>query len=162
MNGRLGRVWAASSKRGLVAIDFGITREQFVAAILRRTKREPTYAPRRLRKVTRQVREYLAGKRHHFDLSVDWSTVASSFQRRALRAVFSIPYGQTRTYGQIARQIGHPRASRAVGRCNATNPMPLVIPCHRVVGADGKLRGYGGAGGLHTKAWLIRMEHGPR
>jgi O-6-methylguanine DNA methyltransferase len=72
----------------------------------------------------------------------------------------AIPYGQTRTYREIAAQIGTPNAPRAVGRANATNPMPLVIPCHRVIGTDGKLHGYGGAGGLKTKRWLLTMEGG--
>ena len=70
----------------------------------------------------------------------------------------AIPYGETRTYGEIAAQIGTPNAPRAVGRANAANPMPLVIPCHRVIGTDGKLHGYGGAGGLKTKQWLLSME----
>ena len=160
MTVRLGRIWAAVSKHGLVAVDFGITRARFAAALHRQTKSDPTYAPLRLRKVTRQIGEYLAGRRRHFDLSIDWFSLASDFQRRSLRAVFSIPYGQTRTYAEIAREIGYPRATRAVGRANATNPMPLVIPCHRVIGSDGRLHGYGGAGGLRTKAWLIAMERG--
>ena len=79
-----------------------------------------------------------------------------SFQREALLATFAIPYGQTSTYGEIAMQIGRLRSARAVGRAEATNPMPLVIPCHRVLGSDGKLRGYGG--GLDIKKWLLRLE----
>ena len=75
-----------------------------------------------------------------------------------MQAVFSIPYGETRTYAEIAHQIGHAHAYRAVGRANATNPMPLVIPCHRVIGTDGKLHGYGGGDGLLTKEWLLKME----
>src|SRR5574341_385207 len=113
-----------------------------------------------LSEVTRQIKEYLEGKRHAFDIRIDWSVLSSDFQRAALRAVFSIPYGETRTYAEVAVQIGRPRAPRAVGRANATNPMPLVIPCHRVIGTDGELHGYGGAGGLKTKAWLLKMERG--
>ena len=105
-----------------------------------------------------QIKEYLTGKRRKFELTIDWLVLASDFQRDALKAVFSIPYGQTRTYAGIAAQIGHPQAFRAVGRANATNPMPLVIPCHRVIGTDGKLHGYGGKGGLKTKEWLLKME----
>ena len=91
---------------------------------------------------------------------MDWSALGSDFQRSALRAVAAIPYGETRTYGEIAAQIGRPQAPRAVGRANATNPMPLVIPCHRVIGTDGKLHGYGGRGGLKTKQWLLDLEKG--
>ena len=80
------------------------------------------------------------------------------FQREALQVVFRIPYGETCTYHDIAIEIGRPNASRAVGRANATNPMPIVIPCHRVIGRDGKLHGYGGGEGLKTKEWLLQME----
>ena len=107
---------------------------------------------------TRQIKEYLAGHRRTFDLKIDWSALGSDFQRVALRAVFAIPYGKTRTYAEVAAKIGHTGAFRAVGRANATNPMPLVIPCHRVIGTDGKLHGYGGKGGLKTKKWLLKLE----
>jgi methylated-DNA-[protein]-cysteine S-methyltransferase len=80
------------------------------------------------------------------------------FQAKALQTVYAIPYGETRSYGDIAAAIGQPRAARAVGRANATNPMPLVIPCHRVIASDGSLHGYGGPGGLRTKAWLLDLE----
>lgn len=157
---RLGEVWAALSERGLVAVDFGVSRAKFEAAVRKQTRGEVAYTPARLSEVTRQIKEYLEGKRHAFDIRIDWSVLSSDFQRAALQAVFSIPYGETRTYAEVAAQIGHPRAPRAVGRANATNPMPLVIPCHRVIGTDGELHGYGGAGGLKTKAWLLKMERG--
>ena len=107
----------------------------------------------------RQIAEYLQGQRQVFDLPVDWS-VLTHFQEQALRATYAIPYGQTTTYGAIARGMGKPRAARAVGRAEATNPMPLVIPCHRVLGADGGLHGYGAGKGLETKKWLLRLERG--
>lgn len=88
---------------------------------------------------------------------IDWSAL-HPFQRAVLQAVYAIPYGETRTYADIAAQIGREHAYRAVGRANATNPMPLVIPCHRVIGTDGKLHGYGGGEGLKTKEWLLRLE----
>ena len=155
---RLGEVWVAFSEHGLVTVEFGITRPTFEASVAKQTHCEIEYAPKRVAKATRQIKEYIDGKRRAFDLKIDWSVLASDFQRAALRAVFSIPYGQTRTYGQVAAQIGHPDAPRAVGRANATNPMPLVIPCHRVIGTDGKLHGYGGKGGLKTKKWLLKLE----
>ena len=93
----------------------------------------------------------------HFTLVIDW-TVLRPFQQAVLQATYEIPYGETRTYKEIAERIGRPRAARAVGRAEATNPMPLVIPCHRVIGVDGKLHGYGLAEGVKTKEWLLKME----
>ncbi len=154
----LGEVWAALSPRGLVTVDFGIPRASFDRAVRKQTGSKIEYAPKRVRDVLLQIKEYLMGRRRAFDFPIDWSVLSSDFQRDALRAVFAIPYGETRAYAEIAAQIGHPQAFRAVGRANAANPMPLVIPCHRVIGTDGKLRGYGGKGGLKTKAWLLKME----
>jgi O-6-methylguanine DNA methyltransferase len=154
----LGEVWAAMSVRGLVRVDFGISRTSFERAVRKQTKSEIEYIPNQVNDALHQIKEYLIGKRKGFDLKIDWSVLASDFQRDALRKVFSIPYGETRTYAQVAAQIGHPLAFRAMGRANATNPMPLVIPCHRVIGTDGKLHGYGGKGGIKTKAWLLKME----
>ena len=156
----LGEVWVALSERGLVAVTFGVSRKAFEGIVHKVTKGEMEYAPSHVREAARQIKDYIDGKRRMFDLPIDWSILSSDFQRAALRAVLAIPYGQTRTYAEIAAQIGHPNAPRAVGRANATNPMPLVIPCHRVIGTDGKLHGYGGAGGLKTKTWLLKMESG--
>src|SRR3972149_1082691 len=80
------------------------------------------------------------------------------FQRRVLLAALKIPHGQVTTYGEIARRIGHPKAARAVGQALGHNPIPLVIPCHRVLGADGSLHGYGAGKGVPTKAWLLTLE----
>ncbi len=154
----LGEVWAAISSRRLVRVDFGISRTSFERGVRKQTKSEVEYVPNQVDDIVHQIKEYLMGKQKEFDLTIDWSVLASDFQRDVLRAVFSIPYGETHTYAEIAAQIGHPTAFRAMGRANATNPMPLVIPCHRVIGTDGKLHGYGGKGGLKTKAWLLKVE----
>ncbi len=158
----LGPVWVAVSPAGLFAVEFGVSLRRFSVTLRKLIDLEPHQDTRHLLDYTRQLREYLGGKRRTFELPIDWSFISSDFQRTVLRRVLAIPYGETRTYGQIAGEIGHPKAGRAVGRANATNPMPLVIPCHRVVGSDGSLRGYGGAGGLRTKAWLLAMESGER
>ncbi|HEX8992894.1 MAG TPA: methylated-DNA--[protein]-cysteine S-methyltransferase [Anaerolineales bacterium] len=159
---QLGEVWAAASPRGLVAVEFGVSREAFEATIrqhgARRAPELRSAGHGTAEAAACQIAEYLAGRRRFFEVPIDWSVLASDFQRAALKAVAAIPYGQTRTYGQIAAQIGHSRAPRAVGRANATNPMPLVIPCHRVIGTDGTLHGYGGRGGLKTKRWLLELE----
>jgi methylated-DNA-[protein]-cysteine S-methyltransferase len=104
-----------------------------------------------------ELREYLEGQRRDFTFRINWD-IFRPFQKEALQAVFRIPYGETRTYSEIAAEIQRPRAYRAVGRANATNPMPIVIPCHRLIGVDGKLHGYGGGEGLKTKEWLLKME----
>lgn len=101
-----------------------------------------------------QLGEYFSGQRRQFDLPLGGQ--GSAFSRAVWQALLGIPYGQTRTYGQIAAQVGRPRASRAVGRACHLNPLVLVVPCHRVVGADGSLTGY--AGGMAVKAFLLALE----
>jgi methylated-DNA-[protein]-cysteine S-methyltransferase len=102
----------------------------------------------------RQLNEYFAGTRTAFDLTLDFA--GTSFQRKVWHALLTIPFGQTRSYGQIAEQIGRPSAVRAVGAANGRNPISIVAPCHRVIGATGKLTGF--AGGLETKAYLLDLE----
>ena len=156
-NTPLGDLWVAMSEEGLIAVEFKMSREEFEDYIQCSLGKPAGYAPERVKEALTQLKEYLAGKRRQFSIPIDWSRMAS-FQQAALKATFGIPCGETRTYGQIAAQIGRPRAARAVGRAEATNPMPLVIPCHRVIGADGKLHGYGGGEGVKTKEWLLKME----
>ena len=151
----IGNIWIACSERGLVAVDWEKSEAAFLKNLSRRIKTPLENNPRRLAHTESQLREYLGGERKRFTIAIDWSMMRS-FQREALLATFAIPYGQTSTYGEIAMQIGRPRSARAVGHAEATNPMPLVIPCHRVLGSDGKLRGYGG--GLDIKKWLLRLE----
>ena len=102
----------------------------------------------------RQLAEYFDGKRHAFDLALQPN--ATPFQARVHAALQRIPYGETRSYGAIAREIGRPEAVRAVGAANGNNPLPIVIPCHRVVGSNGALTGYGG--GLPAKRYLLNLE----
>lgn len=102
----------------------------------------------------RELEEYFAGKRHTFGFPI--AAKGTPFQQKVWRALQTIPYGETRTYKQIAEQIGHPKAYRAVGMANNRNPLPIVVPCHRVVGSDGKLVGY--AGGVDLKTKLLGIE----
>lgn len=102
----------------------------------------------------RQLREYFSGKRREFDLPLAPSGTA--FQRVVWRKLREIPYGATISYGELARRVGDPKASRAVGSANGKNPLPIVVPCHRVIAADGKLGGFGG--GLPVKRALLELE----
>lgn len=104
-----------------------------------------------------QIVAYLDGSLRKFDLPIDWTAI-SPFARAIRETCLKIPYATTVTYSQLADQAGHAGKARAVGNVNARNPLPLVIPCHRVVGKDGSLRGYLGPGGVKTKAWLLEME----
>lgn len=104
----------------------------------------------------RQLEEYFAGTRNSFDLELDF--VGTDFQKQVWAALLTIPFGETRTYSQIAEQIGNPSAVRAVGAANGRNPISIVAPCHRVIGASGKLTGF--AGGLEAKERLLRLEGG--
>ena len=107
-----------------------------------------------LRQAARQLDEYFAGERRTFDLGLKPS--GTPFQLEVLDALATIPYGETRSYGEVAAQIGRHKAVRAVGAANGRNPLPIVLPCHRVIGADGSLTGFGG--GLETKRYLLDLE----
>lgn len=138
------------SDQGLIAVEWANTQLDFDSYLL-------PFEPDAVVPYAEQLREYLEGKRREFTFQINWA-IFRPFQREALQAVFQIPYGETRTYSDIAIEINRPQAYRAVGRANATNPMPIVIPCHRLIGIDGKLHGYGGGEGLKTKEWLLKME----
>jgi len=109
------------------------------------------------REALKQLEAYFAGRLHRFELRL--APEGTPFQRQVWDALLEIPYGQTRSYGEMARRIGAPKAARAVGLANGSNPISIVIPCHRVIGASGKLTGYGG--GLDTKRRLLALERGP-
>lgn len=154
----VGRLVAAATPRGLVRLayeDFNGGTDVIVEALARRVSPRILEQPARLDDVRRQLDEYFAGRRQEFDLPLDWSLCAG-FGRRVLEATAAIPFGQTATYGAVAAQAGNPRASRAAGRALGANAMPIVVPCHRVVGASGRLTGY--TGGLERKVALLELE----
>ena len=111
--------------------------------------------PRRVDPIRRELDEYFDGRRREFDLPLDLTPVAA-FERAALDELARVPYGQMTTYGALAARIGRPKAARAVGGAMNRNPIPIVLPCHRVVGANGSLTGYGG--GLERKEHLLKLE----
>jgi len=104
--------------------------------------------------ITKQFDEYFRGKRRQFEVPLRFS--GTEFQRSVWNELLKIPYGATTTYGELAKRIGNPKAVRAVGLANGQNPIPIIVPCHRVIGANGKLTGFGG--GLQNKALLLRIE----
>jgi len=110
-----------------------------------------------LREAERQLQDYFAGRRTSFDLPLDFH--GTDFQKRVWAQLLAIPFGQTRSYGEIAKALGNPGASRAVGAANGRNPISIIAPCHRVIGASGKLTGF--AGGLEAKAHLLALETRP-
>lgn len=126
---------------GLCALRFAAAGEEMDAAPV-------------LLQAERELEEYFAGRRTAF--SVPLSMHGTPFQMAVWEALRDIPYGETRSYASLARQIGRPRACRAVGMANHVNPLPILVPCHRVLGADGRLTGY--AGGLNVKEYLLKLE----
>jgi methylated-DNA-[protein]-cysteine S-methyltransferase len=154
----VGTLVVAATPRGLATISY---EDRFggTDAVLDwvATKLSPRVleAPARLDDVRRELDEYFEGRRRDFDLPIDWA-LASPFGRRILKATAAIPFGQVSTYGAVASRAGNPKASRAAGRALGSNPIPIVVPCHRVIGASGQLTGY--TGGLHRKVALLEIE----
>jgi methylated-DNA-[protein]-cysteine S-methyltransferase len=155
MRSPAGRLKLVASRGGLVAIlwDADEKTERVRLPASKRQDRHP-----QLIKAERQLNDYFGGRRKRFSVKLDLR--GTPFQRKVWRALLKIPFGETRTYGEIARQLGHPTAARAVGAANGKNPISIVAPCHRLVGSDGKLHGF--AGGLKAKADLLKLECGRR
>lgn len=152
-----GWVGIASSPEGLLALTLPKpTQEQALEPLLKRWKKAQLGHDPKLDKIKRKLQQYFTGQRVLFDEALDLGE-ATAFQRRVWLVVRDIPYGETRSYSQIARQIGSPKAARAVGQAMAANPLPIIVPCHRVIGNTGDLRGFGG--GLELKRRLLEMEN---
>lgn len=159
-NTPVGTIRVAAGDDGLVAISLWDDEARFLDEVAQLTGETPDVSAAPGPVVTAALAEldaYFRGELHEFTLPIDWS-VMKPFQHEALKLVYAVPYGHTTSYGAIAEQLGRPGASRAVGRANATNPIPIVIPCHRILGSDGSLHGYGAPGGIETKAKLLRLE----
>jgi methylated-DNA-[protein]-cysteine S-methyltransferase len=155
MSSPLGPLFAAVNERGLCALEFGRQESEFLQRFDNRTRLKKD--PKAVERVLAQLREYFAGDRSNFNLPVDISQL-TPFQRSVLDVACRIAPGQVWTYQRIAEELGRPRASRPVGGALAHNPIPIVIPCHRVVASDGSLGGYSGGSGLKAKRWLLRLE----
>jgi methylated-DNA-[protein]-cysteine S-methyltransferase len=153
----IGEVHIAAGPWGVVAIGLGGTPSRFVQDVAKRSGMLPEKRRGAAGAAARQVNDYLRGRRRTFRLPVDTRGL-TDFQRAVLRAASRIPYGRTISYGEIARGLRRPLAARAVGQALGANPLPLLIPCHRVVGARGALGGYSAARGVSVKRWLLRLE----
>ena len=151
----LGSLYIASTEQGLCALDFGMGEEVFLNTLDPLARTEQASKP--LLAITAQLREYFDGQRTAFDIRIDLKRL-TAFQRHVLAATSGIPTGAMWTYKRVAETIGKPKASRAVGQALGRNPIPIVIPCHRVIASDGKLGGYSGGGGLTSKKHLLRLE----
>ncbi len=152
----VGRLLLAATPKGLVRVAYDIEdHDRVLETLSERLSPRVLRAPRRLDAVARELDEYFGGQRQAFDLPLDLS-LSEGFRQLVQRHLPDIRYGQTRTYGQVAKLVGNPRAVRAVGTACATNPLPLVVPCHRVLRADGTPGGY--VGGLEAKVTLLSLE----
>jgi methylated-DNA-[protein]-cysteine S-methyltransferase len=155
----IGPLLVAATDAGLVRVAFDredddAILEDLATRIAPRVVRSPT----RLDEVRRELDEYFEGRRDHFELPIDWR-LSRGFRKTVLEHLYAdVPYGRTVSYLELATIVGNPKASRAVGTAMATNPIPIVVPCHRVLRTGGNLGGYGG--GLETKVKLLALESG--
>jgi methylated-DNA-[protein]-cysteine S-methyltransferase len=151
----VGQLVLAATPGGVVKINFG-QEDEAVDELARRISPRVLRAPARLDAVRRELDEYFAGQRQVFDVPLDWR-LSHGFRRAALDQLSrGVPFGHTVSYKQLAERAGSPKASRAIGSAMATNPIPIVVPCHRVLRTGGDLGGYGG--GLDAKRWLLHHE----
>jgi len=152
----VGPLLLAATPRGLVRVAYAVEdHDRVLDTLSHRISPRVLRAPRRLDAAARELGEYFGGRRRVFDLPLDLS-MSTGFRQLVQRHLPEIGYGQTRTYGQVAELVGNPRAVRAVGTACATNPLPVVVPCHRVLPANGAVGGY--IGGSDTKRALLRLE----
>jgi methylated-DNA-[protein]-cysteine S-methyltransferase len=154
----IGTLTLAATPAGLVRVGFERERDTLVEELAVTISPRVVELPTRLDDVRRQLDEYFAGRRHRFDVTVDLR-LSGGFRRTVLELLYErVGFGETRSYAELAALAGNPKASRAVGTAMATNPIPIVVPCHRVLRTGGALGGYGG--GLEVKRWLLALETG--
>jgi methylated-DNA-[protein]-cysteine S-methyltransferase len=154
----IGDVVVASTERGLVRLALpGASLDDVLARLSEDVSPRILAYPQRLDEARRELDQYFEGKREHFDLALDWRLSHPGFYRRVLRATAKVPYGEVITYTDAAKRAGSPRAFRAAGSALGSNPIPIVVPCHRVVRAGGDIGNYGG--GPELKRFLLEHEH---
>ena len=153
----LGPLTVAGTRRGLVLVSYQRPDDPLLQRLADRLSPRVLEAPAQLDEARRELEEYFEGDRRDFDLPIDWALVRG-FARRVLRATAAIPYGKVSNYASVAARAGSARGSRAAGNALGSNPIPVVVPCHRVLRTGGGLGGY--AGGLERKEFLLRLEGG--
>ena len=154
----LGTLVAAGTDRGLLRLayeDFNGGLDEVLAHLAHRVSPRILEAPARLDAVRRELDEYFEGRRREFDVPIDWS-LTTGFTQRVLQATARIPFGAVGSYASVSAEAGSPRATRAAGNALGSNPIPIIVPCHRVLRSGGKLGGY--TGGLEKKETLLRLE----
>lgn len=156
-NTPVGRVLVAQNEEGVVAVEIGMDEEEFVGRLSRDYDEAVSRSGEVLEPVLKQLREYFNGRRKVFELPLSLSHL-THFQRKVLEATMEVDCGSVTTYGEIAQRLGRSKAARAVGQALARNPIPILIPCHRVLGSDGGLHGYSGGKGIETKRYLLKLE----
>jgi methylated-DNA-[protein]-cysteine S-methyltransferase len=153
----LGEAMVAATPRGLVRLALpSEDLDRVVADLAEDLSPRVLEFPARLDPVRRELDEYFEGRRDHFELALDWRLSHPGFYRRVLRATSRVPFGEVITYGDAAERAGNPRAFRAAGSALGSNPIPIVVPCHRVIRAGGEIGNYGG--GAEMKRFLLRLE----
>lgn len=150
----LGPLVAATTPKGLALLHYGDD-DAALQEIASKISPRVLHSPARLDEVRRELDEYFGGKRRRFDFKIDWRLMGP-FQQKVLKATYRIPFGKVATYKDVATKAGAPKGSRAAGNALGANPIPIVVPCHRVVRAGGGLGGY--TGGLHRKEFLLELE----
>ena len=156
----LKKVFVASTERGVCMVDFLKSEKVFLKRLEERFLGKIIKDDRKNRNVVNQLKKYLKGNLKRFHCKLDFK--GTSFQRRVWSALAKIPYGQTRSYKEVARAIGHPKAFRAVGNANGQNSIPLIIPCHRVIESNGGLGGFGHGIGVKRRLLDFEKTHGVR
>jgi methylated-DNA-[protein]-cysteine S-methyltransferase len=153
----VGRTSVAATPRGIVSVGLpNHPLDDFVERLASKISPRVVEAPGKLDEARREIAEFFEGDRREFDLALDWTLVPGGFYRKVLDATARLPYGTVKTYGEIARSAGNPKAHRAAGTALGSNPLPIVVPCHRIVRAGSDPGNYGG--GPDLKRWLLELE----
>jgi methylated-DNA-[protein]-cysteine S-methyltransferase len=154
-NSPIGRIGIAASEKGICQVAFNASEQTFRSRLQKSRGEEAERQPKRFQRVITELKRYLNGKPVRFHARLDFGH-ATDFQKRVWLATLKIPRGRTKTYSAIARAIGKPKAFRAVGQALGKNPIPIIVPCHRVIGKSGRLVGFGG--GIQLKKRLLELE----